>query len=705
MIQREIGDDHVCVLTFDRPESGANVFDAATLRELDEHVDLIESDASLRGLTIRSAKKSIFIAGADLKTLLEQAQSGDLRAFIAKGQRIFDRISALKIPTVAAIHGACAGGGYEIALACDYRVASDDLTTRIGLPETTLGLIPAWGGCTRLPRLIGLERATEVILKGKLYSAQEALKLGLVDQIGSRDQLVDLAQKKLRDGKRMPSKMEWGAPATPATGSRELAPPRQSGNLAPARAREVIKRGLTTSIDESLALELNAIVELGRTESTQNLIRNFFLAEKYKKGTSKVSAEKVVHAAVIGAGVMGSGIAQWLSSRGVTVILRDISREQIDRGLAYIEKTYADAVKRGLTTEEKAKQGRARVVASTAPMELRDVQIVIEAASEKIDLKKEIFRDLSMKVGPKTIVATNTSALPVSELAAVTISPDRVIGLHFFNPVSRMKLVEVVVGKETSAATREVGLAFVRQVGKLPIVVRDSPGFLVNRVLFPYLLDAAELFEAGVDGQRIDNAIADWGMPMGPLRLIDEIGIDIAVDIATTLEKAYGRHDHAPAVLHWLRDGRMLGRKTGSGFYTYEGKTQTANESLIQWRRGLHGDPEGAAGPIIPLDRHRDPRLRLNEEDLAHRLLFLVVNEAARCLEEKIVEAPEDADYGMILGIGFAPFRGGPLRFADHFGVGKVVDEMNRLAQSDDKFTPCETLRKHVREGTKFYGD
>jgi len=310
-----------------------------------------------------------------------------------------------------------------------------------------------------------------------------------------------------------------------------------------------------------------------------------------------------------------------------------------------------------------------------------------------------------MKVGPKTIVATNTSALPVSELAAVTISPDRVIGLHFFNPVSRMKLVEVVVGKETSAATREVGLAFVRQVGKLPIVVRDSPGFLVNRVLFPYLLDAAELFEAGVDGQRIDNAIADWGMPMGPLRLIDEIGIDIAVDIATTLEKAYGRQDHAPAVLHWLRDGRMLGRKTGSGFYTYEGKTQTANESLIQWRRGLHGDPEGAAGPIIPPDRHRDPRLRLNEEDLAHRLLFLMVNEAARCLEEKIVEAPEDADYGMILGIGFALFRGGPLRFADHFGVGKVVDEMNRLAQSDDKFTPCETLRKHARDGTKFYGD
>jgi 3-hydroxyacyl-CoA dehydrogenase/enoyl-CoA hydratase/3-hydroxybutyryl-CoA epimerase len=336
-------------------------------------------------------------------------------------------------------------------------------------------------------------------------------------------------------------------------------------------------------------------------------------------------------------------------------------------------------------------------------MELRDVQIVVEAATEKIDIKKEIFRDLSMKVGPKTIVATNTSALPVSELAAVTISPDRVIGLHFFNPVSRMKLVEVVVGKETSAATREAGLAFVRQIGKLPVVVRDSPGFLVNRVLFPYLLDAAELFESGIDAKKIDSALVEWGMPMGPLRLIDEIGVDVTVDIAVTLEKAYGRRDHAAAVLHWLYEGRMLGRKSGNGFYTYEGREQAPNESLVRWRRGLHGDPEGAEGPIIPPDWRRDPRLRLNQDELAQRLVVLMVNEAARCLEERVVEAPEDADYGMILGTGFAPFRGGPLRFADHFGPTKIVDEMNQLAQGDGKFMPCEILKKHARDGTKFY--
>ncbi len=637
MIRREIGDDRVCLLTFDRPESGANIFDAATMSELSEHVDVIEGDQSLRGLIITSAKKSIFIAGADLKTLLKQAQTGELGAFIAEGQRVFNRIAALKIPSVAAIHGACAGGGYEVTLASDWRVASDDPATRIGLPETTLGLIPAWGGSTRLPRLIGEDNAAEVILKGKLYSASEALKIGLVDEVVTREKLLDAARRLIGKGKRPPAKISRSKGKTPVP---------SDPKSARARALCIITTGGANAIDESLKLELDAIVDLGKTE------------------------------------VMGSGIAQWLSARGVTVILRDVNRELLDRGLANIEKTYADAVKRGLVAEEKAKQGRARIVASTAPMELRDVKFVIEAASEKIDIKKEIFRDLSMQAGPKTIIATNTSALPVSELADCTVSPDRVIGLHFFNPVSRMKLVEVVVAKETSDETKEHALAFVRQIGKLPIVVRDAPGFLVNRVLFPYLLDAAELFESGVELERIDEKLLKWGMPMGPLRLIDEIGIDVTLDIAATLEKAYGRRDRAPEIVQRMRESKLLGRKSGAGFYKYEGKQQSPNESLVQWKRA------GSAR---------------NDVDLANRLIFLMVNEAARCIEEKVVEAPEDADYGMILGTGFAPHRGGPLRFAEHFGLKKIVDEMNRLAQRDDRFEPCDILKKHARDGTKFY--
>jgi 3-hydroxyacyl-CoA dehydrogenase/enoyl-CoA hydratase/3-hydroxybutyryl-CoA epimerase len=676
MIRRDTGDDHICVLTFDRPDSGANIFDTATLDELNEHLDAVEKDASLRGLIIASAKKSIFVAGADLKTLLQGAQSGEMREFIERGQQIFNRLADLKVPTVAAIHGASAGGGYEVALACDYRVASDAPATRIGLPETGLGLLPAWGGCTRLPRLIGAGKAAEVILKGKLYSAQEALKIGMADEIAPPDQLLDRGREKLRAGKR---KMERGAPS----GSPELASLKQRRNPAPERAYEIINKTLSISPDESLRLELDGIVELGKTESTQNLIRNFFLAEKYKKGTSRTPPEKIVHAAVIGAGVMGSGIAQWLSSRGVTVILRDVAREQIDRGLANVEKIYGDAVKRSLMSEEKAKQGRARICGSTAPMELRDVQFVIEATSEKMEIKKEVFRELAMEAGPKTVVATNTSALSVSELAEVTVSPEHVIGLHFFNPVSRMKLVEVVIAKQTSDETRDRSLAFVRQIGKLPVIVRDSPGFLVNRVLFPYLLDAAELFESGADAERIDRALVEWGMPMGPLRLIDEIGVDITIDIGNTLEKAYGQRDHVPNVLTRLRDQQMLGRKTGAGFYKYEGKAQTPNDSVAR--------PEPESTPPA------------TAEELTHRLIFLMVNEAARCVEERVVDSPEDGDYGMILGTGFAPFRGGPLRFAEHFGIKRTVEELERLARTEKKFTPCDILKKHARDGTKFY--
>ncbi len=696
MIQREIGDDQICVLTFDRPESGANIFDAATLDELNEHLEFVEHQGSLRGLIITSAKKSIFIAGADLKTLSQQAQSGEMRAFIAKGQQIFNRLADLRIPTVAAIHGASAGGGYEVALACDYRIATDDPATRIGLPETTLGLIPAWGGCTRLTRLIGAEKAAEVILKGKLYSAQEALKLGLVDEIALRERLSDRAREKLRAGKR---KVEDRANSA----SQELRPPGHTGNPAPERAWQIINKTLSISLDESLQMELDTIVELGKTESTQNLIRNFFLAEKYKKGPSKTPSERVVHAAVIGAGVMGSGIAQWLSSRGVTVILRDVSREQIDRGLANIEKTYTDAVKRGLMTEQKAKEGRARICGSTAPMELRDVQIVIEAASEKMEIKKEVFHELAMEAGAKTIIATNTSALPISALADVTVSPEHVIGLHFFNPVSRMKLVEVVVAKETSEETRERGLAFVRQIGKLPVIVRDSPGFLVNRVLFPYLLDAAELFERGLEAEKIDSALVQWGMPMGPLRLIDEIGVDIAIDIGNTLEEAYGRRDQVSAVLLWLRDQQMLGRKTGAGFYKYEGKQQSPNEAIQKWRSAVVAGGVDAGSIEGGATRQPASPPPATAADCPNRLVSLMVNEAARCVEEKVVDSPEDADYGMILGTGFAPFRGGPLRYAEHYGLNKVVDELERLGRSEEKFLPCEILRKHARDRTRFY--
>ncbi len=695
-IRREICNDGICLLTFDRPDSGANIFDAGAMQDLSAQLDFIEQESEIKGVIVASAKKSIFIAGADLQTLLRQAQTGEMRAFIAEGQGVFNRLAALKIPTVAAIHGACAGGGYEITLACDYRVASDAPATRIGLPETTLGLVPAWGGATRLPHLIGPEKAGEVILKGKLYSAAEALKLGLVDEVVPQDQLLEAARAQLGQPKPVPP--EGRASARPDSGSQVEAP--KSQNPAPARAAAIINQSLTSSTDESLARELDAIVELGETESTRNLIRNFFLADRYRKGSSKAPAEKFAHAAVIGAGVMGSGIAQWLSSRGISVILRDVNSEILGRGLASVEKVYEGAVKRGLMSEEKAKEGRSRIVASTDPGRMREVQIVVEAASEKLAIKKEIFRDIDAKIDDTDILATNTSALSISELAAETKHPNRVIGLHFFNPVSRMKLVEVVMGKQTSDETKERALAFARQIGKVPVVVRDSPGFLVNRVLFPYLLDAAELFAQGVDAKKIDDALVEWGMPMGPLRLIDEIGVDITVDIAATLEKSLGSRGATPAILQKMQEAKMLGRKTGSGFYKYEGKEQSPNEALKEWRVVAGDAVPGGGSDAADQPGTASPATTGN--DLALRLVYLMVNEAARCLEEKVVAAPEDADYGMILGTGFAPLRGGPLRFADHFGAAKMVKAGERHG---GKFQPCDLLRQNAQNNTKFYED
>ena len=400
---------------------------------------------------------------------------------------------------------------------------------------------------------------------------------------------------------------------------------------------------------------------------------------------------------------MGSGIAQWLSSRGISVILRDVSVEVLDRGLANIEKTYGEAIKRGLMSEEKAKEGRSRVVASANPGPLREVQIVIEAASEKLEIKKAIFHDLDSKIDDTDILATNTSALSISTLAAETKHPGRVVGLHFFNPVSRMKLIEVVIGQQTSNETKERALAFARQIGKVPVVVRDSPGFLVNRVLFPYLLDAAELFEQGVEAKKIDAALLEWGMPMGPLRLIDEVGVDITVDIAATLEKSLGARARAAAILQKMQEAKMLGRKTGSGFYKYEGKEQSPNEAIEQWRNVVARDTLSKPQPDDASARPGSATpATATGEDLALRLVYLMVNEAARCLEEKVVALPEDADYGMILGTGFAPLRGGPLRFADHFGIAEMVRAGDRHG---GKFQPCDLLRQHAEKGTKFYED
>ena len=728
-LRTETLDDGVCVLTFDRPDSSANIFDAATLAELDAEIDrLAKPETEAKGLILTSAKTAIFVAGADLRGV-QTMSAEQMSAFIALGQTVFSKIAALPFPTVAAVHGAAVGGGYEVCLACDWRVASPDPSTKLGLPETKLGLIPAWGGCTRLPRLLSVPCALDIILGGMTPSAQHALKLGLVDELAPREHLISAARAWLKQGKHPrtfahSSTMNAVVDAFIAPQARHAVMAKTHGHYpAVQKALEVVLKGSSSS-DEAASLqrEREAIAELVALDSTKNLLRIFFLQERAKKitfaaqgrdGSPQPSAGErseaagagesapppaaslrsprtarsaVPTCAVIGAGVMGSGIAQWISSRGGRVILRDVDAARVAAGMGNIAGLYAAGLRQRTFTEHQARAGRDRV--SPAPMEvpMRQVDIVIEAAVEKLDVKKAIFRRLDELVGDDAILATNTSALSITTLAAATQHPRRVIGLHFFNPVHKMQLVEVVVGHETAPEVTQRALRFVQQIGKLPVVVKDSPGFLVNRILIPYLIEAGALFWGGASVRDIDAAMLDFGMPMGPLRLIDEVGADVALDVAATLAAAFPNRLHVPDVLPAMVSAGLLGRKVGKGFYRYGKK--------------------GEAKPNKEAAALRPPRLPNppSREELEKRMVLLMVNEAARCLEAGIVETPGDVDFAMVMGTGFAPFRGGPLRWSDSESTAKIVGELSRLAEvAGPHYTPCARLRDMAKAGKCFY--
>ena len=699
-IRREVTEDQICILTFDRPDSAANIFDQATLEELGQHLDAIAGNSALRGVILASAKKSIFIAGADLHSMSQFTEPEQLDHLIRLGQRTFDQLETLSIPTIAAIHGACVGGGYEICLACDYRIASSDRATKIGLPETQLGILPAWGGSTRLPRLIGLLKALDIILGGKTVAAKHALKLGMIDEVVYKEYLLDYARglltkrgNKLRRRRRPLVTRLLNTRLAARLITKRVQPQlhKKTRGHYPAlpKALAVVTEGLGRPASGSLDLERRAILDLADTEACKNLIRLFFLQERAKKltagsDTGKWFAKRV---AVIGAGVMGAGIAQWAAAREIFVTLRDINAEQVGKGVATIAKLFAEGTKRKVFTPVEARAAMDRIAPVASEVPLTNFDIVIEAAVEKMELKKQIFARLDELTSARTILATNTSALSVSELAAATRHPERVVGIHFFNPVHRMQLVEVIVAKQTSPEVVSRAVKFVQQIGKLPVVVKDSPGFLVNRILMPYLIEAGHLFENGARIENIDQAMLEFGMPMGPLRLIDEVGVDVANHVAETIAQNFANRLRTPGLLAAMMQDSLLGRKNGRGFYLHDkrSKGSDVNEDVERFKKGA-----SAAA--------------LTREELRQRMILLMVNEAARCLEEGIVGEAADVDFGMVMGTGFAPFRGGPLRYADSAGVPQLVEEMYKLASKGERqFAPCALLESMAPQQQKFY--
>ena len=709
-IQRDVSTEGICTILFDRPNSSANVFDRETLLELDSHLDAIEKLSGLRGLILASTKPGIFIAGADVHTLAAMADApgsnsapdskngsakdstGTFVELIRLGQGVFSRLASLGIPTVAAVHGACVGGGFELALACEQRIASHASATKLGLPEVRLGIIPAWGGCSRLPRLIGLPKALDVVLKGKVVSADRAMKLGMIDEIAPRERLLEVARDRILKPVKLhrPSLRVTNNPVSAALirtrAVRDLAVNTRGNYPAPFQALEVATHGISLPLEKSLELECEAVLRLADTEACRNLLRLFLLKERAKKVQGAAEddspAQTANRVAIIGAGVMGAGIAQWLASRGITVILRDVSLEQLVRGMTMISELFEDAVNRHHLTPLEARNGRDRVFAAATDASLRDVDLVIEAATETLPLKQDIFRCLAAQTPVRAILATNTSALSIAEIASATTAANRIIGFHFFNPVHRMELVEVVSGAGTSAEVVARAVRFAQRIGKVPVVVKDSPGFLVNRILMPYLVEAVRLFDVGASAHDIDESMLDFGMPMGPLRLLDEVGLDVAAHVVTTLSKHFCDLVRAPALIEKMISARMLGRKSGRGFYDY-----------------AHDKPNHELEVMRTVHRHA----HFTRDELAGRMSLLMVNEAARCVEEGIARAPADIDLAMVLGSGFAPFRGGPLRYADHLGVGHVVSALDRMADLDARFAPCALLKRMADKQGSFY--
>jgi 3-hydroxyacyl-CoA dehydrogenase / enoyl-CoA hydratase / 3-hydroxybutyryl-CoA epimerase len=636
------------VITFDRDASSANILDNETLNELLEALIEIEENTAIEALLIRSEKPHIFIAGADIKSLASSTP-GELAALIDLGHEVFKKLDNLKIPTVAVIHGACLGGGYELALACDWRIASDADCTKIGLPETQLGILPAWGGSTRLPRLIGLHKALPLILSGKVMSAKTAKLKGLIDAVAPKEHLMHVANELLNKGKKRGGSHSilhnTAAAHLIETHARKDIMKRTRGHYpALLKAMEVVCQSVHHDPEFGFRKERDAVIELASQPETARLIDLFFMREKAKKlKIEGVEAAKIKHPVVIGSGIMGSGIAYWLSSHGYPVMLQDINDDALAKGIASIERNYAKEVTRHIMSKADARNNFDRIHATTERIPLYNRDIIIEAAVENMAVKKQIFTDLVSRCSEDCILATNTSALPIHEIADVVTNPGRIIGLHFFNPVHSMPLVEIVCAPTTSDQTLATALSFVQGIGKLPVIVKDSPGFLVNRILVPYLLEACRIFATGIDPVSIDEAMLDFGMPMGPLRLLDEVGLDIAKHVAETLVNAFPDRMSLPPLMDEMIEAGYLGRKVGKGFYTYKGDTQEPNPAVLQLRNG------------------RD----LSDESIEEQLAYLMSEEAALCLDEEIAGSPDDIDFAMVMGTGYAPFRGGPLHHAD----------------------------------------
>lgn len=692
--------DGLAEIVFDRPGKSVNTLDIEVFAEVSAILDDLEKKLP-RALLVRSGKLGQFIAGADVAKIGALFGHADAARMASIGRDAFTRFSRLSCPTAALITGSTLGGGLEWALACDWIICADDAFIRIGLPEVQLGILPAWGGTSRLPRRVGLMTALDMILQGKKLDPQRARKAGLVDAVAPVNQLPQVAEKFLAKGKRRaepPGGLKnWLLTGNPlglklvfSQAEKAVAKSTRGHYPAPTQILTALKTGWGAPIETALKAEAEAVAPLLNSSVAKNLVGIFLMSEAAKKNPYADESVKPAvpkEAMVIGAGVMGSGIAvallQGSLQAGARVWLKEVAAEPLIKGVREVEKWLAKDAARKRSPPAEARAIRQRLAPVLTDDALRDCDLVIEAVVEKLEVKRAVFAACEAKLPADALLTTNTSSLPVSELQKGAMHPERIAGLHFFNPAPLMPLVEIIRGEKTSRESLARLHALVVKLGKTPVVVKDGPGFLVNRLLAFYLNESAAWLAEGVPVPVLDDALKNFGMPMGPAELMDVIGLDVAVHAGGVMEEAWPDRAKVPALLKQLVTDGRLGKKTGKGFYSWTDEKKAE-----------------------PLSVPNAPTLAIHPSavDLVDRCILPMVNEAATCLHEGVVDSPAALDLAMIFGTGFAPFRGGLLRYADAFTPEHAISRLETLAKAHGPhLAPGAALK--AMAGKKFYGE
>ena len=704
------------VLVFDDPDRRVNLLDAKALECLADIATALQAKgaAAPRALLLVSGKENQFIAGADVNEFQTLESPADAEAKAKTAQSIFQQIAELACPLVAAINGPCMGGGTELALAFDYRIASDARAVSLALPEVQLGILPGFGGTQRLPRRVGLVPSLDLLLTGRALDARRARRIGLIDDVLPKERFNERAiawVETLLSGKKprvvRPPFAQRMLQALPPFRSYVLGQARkrvqaQTGGHYPApfEILRVLEATWGKPIAQGLKVERKAVSKLLFTPESIHLRRIFLLREAAKREPATKHAHAVALAGVLGAGTMGGEIGYMLSARNIDVRLRDIKPEPLLHSLAHARSLFDKESKRGRLTRPEVEQAMARIHPTLALDGLSRADVVIEAVVEDLGIKQSIFRELETLVPETCVLATNTSSLSIRAIAKNCVRPNRVVGMHFFNPVTRMPLVEVVCHEASDEAAVETVIALARRMGKTPIVVGDAPGFLVNRILMPYLAEAVSMVEHGASIDAIDRALRGFGMPLGPCELLDEIGLDVARKVAHVLEEAFGERMPRTALLDRLVSEGTLGKKSGRGFYLYvNGKRGAVNPAFANAGAARGAAAGKASGPSA--GAASGP----TEREIVERLIDAMINEATMALEERVAFSADDVDLAMVMGTGFPPFRGGLLRHADAVGVATIVERLQRRHHQGTPGGPCARLQWMALAGGRFHPD